>query len=318
MVSVRTEEETRCRLVSRAMGTDPVGTAGSYNAFVLVQRPLPWPADAADDPELTALVDAIARARAGGASCRLQLVLPSSPEAPAVIFYRRPGGLAAAYQRVELAPGGTVNPVEAAAEALPEVISGVAPAADDDLIDLLICTHGRRDMCCGTAGMRLWTAVLERGPADRVRLWRTSHTGGHRFAPTAVVLPYGQMWAWLEPELLWEVLERRLDPRLIAGHYRGSTLMDSPAQQALEREAFAARGWAWLDRPKAGAETRADDGRVRAVVRFDDDSGRSGRYEATVRVGRRLPVPECGRPVAEAVKSQDELVVEDIRLLGAR
>ena len=48
--------------------------------------------------------------------------------------------------------------------------------------DVLVCTHGTRDTCCGSLGTRLWRDLDAGGATVR----RTSHTGGHRFAPTAV------------------------------------------------------------------------------------------------------------------------------------
>ena len=39
-----------------------------------------------------------------------------------------------------------------------------------------------------------------------MRLWRTSHTGGHRFAPTFIVLPFATLWAWADPLLLRRVV----------------------------------------------------------------------------------------------------------------
>ena len=48
---------------------------------------------------------------------------------------------------------------------------------------LLVCTHGGRDRCCGSDGTRLFQALF---PPPGVRVWRTSHTAGHRFAPTAI------------------------------------------------------------------------------------------------------------------------------------
>ncbi|MFO8098293.1 MAG: hypothetical protein R6T83_01585, partial [Salinibacter sp.] len=42
--------------------------------------------------------------------------------------------------------------------------------------------------------------------------WQTSHLGGHRFAPTALVLPHGTHYGWLRPNDL---------PNLVAAHRRG-------------------------------------------------------------------------------------------------
>src|SRR5205823_6194194 len=93
-------------------------------------------------------------------------------------------------------------------------------------VDLFVCTHGRRDVCCGTDGTALWRRLSAPksagGLGDVVRLWRTSHTGGHRFAPTGAVFPSGQYWAWLDPGLVRAVLGREGPVADVVPHYRGS------------------------------------------------------------------------------------------------
>ena len=66
-----------------------------------------------------------------------------------------------------------------------------ADARDDDRRPRLLLMAG--DRCCGSLGTALAQELLA-DPlqlGDDVRVWRTSHTGGHRFAPTALVLPQG-------------------------------------------------------------------------------------------------------------------------------
>jgi len=64
---------------------------------------------------------------------------------------------------------------------------------DDPL--LLVCTHGRRDRCCALDGRALVKALIEAGEPD---VWECSHLGGHRFAPTALVLPTGYLYGRLD------------------------------------------------------------------------------------------------------------------------
>jgi hypothetical protein len=56
--------------------------------------------------------------------------------------------------------------------------TAVGPAPSD----VLLCTHGSRERCCGRFGTQLLTDVAPRW--DGVRVRRTSHTGGHRDAST--------------------------------------------------------------------------------------------------------------------------------------
>ena len=51
-----------------------------------------------------------------------------------------------------------------------------------------------------------------RRPAGgRVTVYRVSHTGGHRFAPTAMTLPDGRMWAGIEAGEVATILDRTAD-----------------------------------------------------------------------------------------------------------
>src|SRR6187455_511419 len=57
---------------------------------------------------------------------------------------------------------------------------------------LLVCTHEQRDPCCGLEGNALVRAVAGR------EVFECSHLGGHRFAPTALVLPTGYLYGRLD------------------------------------------------------------------------------------------------------------------------
>ena len=69
---------------------------------------------------------------------------------------------------------------------------------------LLVCTNGRRDVCCAVRGRPVALEAARRRPGA---VWESSHTGGHRFAPTGVLLPHGVTLARLDAALCAEVLE---------------------------------------------------------------------------------------------------------------
>ncbi len=52
----------------------------------------------------------------------------------------------------------------------------------------LVCTNGKRDVCCALRGRALVRDLAGDLPG---RVWECTHTGGHRFAPTGVLLPLG-------------------------------------------------------------------------------------------------------------------------------
>jgi hypothetical protein len=292
--------DLRCATVARQEGLDPLGTAGHYQGFLLVDWPLPWPSDLGEVEALHPLVQALA-----GTGIRLQGLVPAAGDARRVILYRQPPGAVgfAGYERIER----RVSADDVVAEAI-ELLAAGSDAPTDPALggDVLICTHGRRDACCGRQGTALVMEVATdpdiAGAGYRVA--RTSHTGGHRFAPTAVVLPEGTMWAYLDAELTARVLLRQGPVEGVLAHYRGSTGVGSPALQAVERAAFAEVGWEWLGWRRWGEDLGA--GRVRVVG--ESPEGARWAWEASVE-DRAKPVPVCGEPIAAAVKQQHEPVV---------
>jgi len=291
----------RCAEWAREVAVDPVGTAPSARAFLLVEWPLPWPRDAGDVEPLQPLRDALA-----ASGTRLQLVVPS-PDSPtrSVVLHRPPagddGGWFAGFERVvrRVEPGGVVE--EAA-----HLLAGggdTEPGAD-----VLLCSHGARDRCCGSMGSALTIAALAEGIAVR----RTSHTGGHRFAPTAVLLPEGTAWAFLDGDALRRITTRTGPLDDLLPRYRGCGTLGPPAVQAVERVAFAEIGWSWLDHRRRAVEL--DDGVVR--IEAIAPGGAELAWEAQVEPGRRLPVPDCGHPIEEAAKSEVEVVVRTVARVG--
>jgi len=306
-VSDAVDPSLRCSQVIREAGVDPVGTAGSYHGFLLLEWPLPWPRDLSEVPALEPVHAALA-----GTGLRLQGLVPlfGDGEARRVICYRRPRGTGfAGYERaehlvpeervvdaaIELARGGDGDPAWAR-----------APITDD----VLVCTHGRRDVCCGSQG----TALVLELSADptrfggSIRLWRTSHTGGHRFAPTGIVLPQGTVWAHLDADALRRITRREGPLDDLLPRYRGCPAVGPPAVQALEREAFAEIGWEWLDWHRWGEA--GDDGT--ATVTGESPGGDRRTWTAEVEVARMVPVPECGLPIDAAKKSEPELRVRAV------
>ncbi|MGH9104398.1 MAG: sucrase ferredoxin [Acidimicrobiales bacterium] len=326
-----------CSEWARSQKLDPVGTAGRYRGFLLVEQPLPWPANVSDASELTELVDVAARAE-----LRVQLVRAVGDQKlgdPAdgvtgsrtavgqpddglrrLRFYRQPQaspakgtGWAGTLVLSEVtAPVGVLARVaaEVLAERPADPCAGGRGAGRTDRagpVDVLVCTHGRRDACCGSLGTGLVASLREQPlerPPGQVRLWRTSHTGGHRFAPTAIVLPSATVWARADAALLEKVVNANGPLDDVLPRFRGSACLGWPAQQALERAVLAEVGWALLR-----CRRRALDlGQGRARLETEG----LGSWDAVVSEGRRVPQPECRTDPALARKFSVEWLVEDL------
>ena len=115
--------------------------------------------------------------------------------------------------------------------------------------DILICIHGMRDKCCARFGQPFFREAArsaKQGDLPNTRLWRVSHIGGHRFAPTAIVLPDGRYYGRLTLPALRSVVTREGSIGQLRSVYRGWGLLPAPIQ-VLERHLMLQKGWSWFD-----------------------------------------------------------------------
>jgi len=237
---------------------------------------------------------------------RLQGLVPaSSTRQRHVIAYVWPAIDGARFERIEL----FVDPGEVVDAAL--AILG-EPVRNDEMADVLVCSHGRRDRCCGSLGTSLAQELLSdpRPLGKDVRVWRTSHTGGHRFAPTAIVFPQGTAWAFCDEDLLDRVAQRRGPIKDLLRRYRGCSGLSSPVVQVLERAVLSEIGWPLFDMSRRGKELGED--RVELVV--DHPVGGRAVWEAAVRVSGLVQIPDCGVPIELAKKTEPQFALDDLHL----
>lgn len=304
-MSERTEKAIRCAVWARERGVPPIGTAGSYGGFLLLEWPLPWPSDVATIPELGPIVDALQRT-----GIRLQLLVPRSPDGAEryCALYRKGGPDFSGYSPTRRA----ANASEIVTVAV-DLLEGRTPMLPDTAAatDLLICTHGSRDTCCGTFGTRLALDAARSGAATlaNTTVWRTSHLGGHRFAPTVLVLPHGTVWANVDLEMLIRLAADSPSVDDVADRFRGSSDLESPALQAVERAVLLERGGSLVHHARWG-DVMAD-GAAELSVRSPD--GRLEVWTAHTQPGERFPVPQCGVPLAASPKAESIIEVHDLQ-----
>ena len=299
------EAKLRCSDWSRAASLSPIGTSGSYAGYLLVEIPLPWPRDAGDTAEGAALGPLI-----GPLRYRLQAIVPAEPAADprerrVILHARRPGEAGfSGYRRFSSRVGNSLTDTVAA------LIAAAAADAPSELespaVDVLVCTHGTRDSCCGRRGTNLAVELAASGRLAAENLWRTSHLGGHRFAPTFMVLPQGTVWGFADVDLVTRVVHRAGDFADVAGQYRGCPGLDSPQVQALEAEVLGRVGWSLLDRQRTGSF----DG-MNAQLTWQED-GLAVSWTGEVRRGRTIPAPGCMEPLSASGKSETEWAVSAV------
>ncbi len=303
-MSPQSDAKVPCATWNRAQHADPVGTIGSYRSFLLIEWPLPWPKDLTEvlPPDLTSELRAT--------KCRIQGLVPRDTGSRRTVVFYQGGcdGLFASFLRSEVAVDATD-----VVDAVRQLIAGRGPQPTEATsADVLVCTHGRRDRCCGALGTRLaidlFSDLTVLGTTTRI--WRTSHTGGHRFAPTVLVFPKGTGWAFADTALLRNVVAGNGEISDVLGSYRGCVGLGSSRIQAVERAVLGEMGWGLFDMRRRGWEK--PDGRVRLDVELP--TAQIVTWEAEVRDGRVIDLPECGEPFSDWGRTATELVVESVRL----
>lgn len=299
---------TLCSDLGRELAEPLAGTAPVASWWLVVEQPGPWGAKALTqshlDPELGARLDAAAGAHGG------RVALVRRPR-------RHPDTHYPAAHRVWLAgttPGATFllggwlpDPsvllsldFAALGSGVPSGLDGLQPEAEPLL---LVCTNGRRDLCCAVKGR-----ALVAGLRDDVlgRVWETTHLGGHRFAPTAVLLPHGVTYGRLDDKQALLLVESARDGHFLGDGYRGRSTFSRPGQAA---EAAVRRqlGDTGLDDLLVPAVTPVAEAAWHAVVAHRD--GRS--WTVAVRAEEQQPPrPEsCGKPPGTPVAYRADVPV---------
>lgn len=302
-------------MVSTAAGEDPAGSGGPFGALLALQIAPPWRRDVTESTPLPAQVrDAVAGLREAGRADKVLGLVPdaeySSDDRLRLLLWRRPGDEPfALYEKHEyLVPEAELAALVRALADPRELPRFEEYREETGARDVLVCTHGSRDVCCGRFGYAVYDFLRSghAAPGD-LRVWRTSHLGGHRFAPTLLELPEGRYWGHLQIGAAEDIVTRGRPPSGLAAFYRGWAGFGSHFEQIAEREILAREGWAWSGYRKAGEVLQTGDDGAWAEVRVtykSPDHNTTGAYEALVeRDGSVMTLANSGTgPLEEAVQ----------------
>lgn len=276
--------DARCSVLSAEVDEPLIGSAPRARAWLVLEQPGPYGFSALTESHLPEEV----RAALGG--------LPKT-SGTTVLLARQVGRHADDHTQsrerrfwfAHTSPGGVrmrTGILDDADLLRPDLAELLAGAARGELPPwgarsteplLLVCTNARRDICCATVG-RPVAEALAADPAYAGSVLEVSHLGGHRFSPTALLLPSGHAFGRLDIASAREVLDRARDGRLGApATYRGRTALAQPAQVAELAVRSAESVWG-LD--ELDVLRRVDDKAVPVPLRWGDDVE---RLEAEVR-----------------------------------
>ena len=94
---------------------------------------------------------------------------------------------------------------------------------------VLVCTHAKRDACCAIKGRPLAASLA---CEFEETVWETSHTKGHRFAPSVLLMPWGYSFGRLNVEAGRELVGKALHGEYFYPANRGSGLTTPRGQVA--------------------------------------------------------------------------------------
>ncbi|XVQ08762.1 sucrase ferredoxin [Spirillospora sp. CA-255316] len=196
-------------------------------AWLLIEHPGPWPERVENLPGPSPIADAVRAALAAGV--RPQLIRrPGRRRAtpPVQVYVGYSAGDDAWLEGRELS-----DPAELAGLDLGAVAAGVRPGFGEPVNDplLLVCTHGRRNVCCARTGAPLARYLSARFDAF---VWETTHVGGDRYAANLVCLPHALYYGDLGPQEATAAVEAYLKGQVSLHRLRGRAGSPEPVQAA--------------------------------------------------------------------------------------
>ncbi len=304
--SEATSTKAYCNVLAIEKGLDPAGYAGVFDTAFVLELPLPWPRAILLEPdklppELVQLIGVyLNMPEEERPSIRPLFIAPdvvySKPGYRRYISYTRPVGAFAEFDRHEyLVPEAEVGKLIWAQQQEPDTLAQFDPYRVDngDVRDIMVCTHGSRDVACAKFGYPLYRHLRDEVATDKLRVWRVNHFGGHVFAPTLMDMPRGDYWAFVDPDDGCRIVERDGDFTPLGKKYRGSAALPYGFAQAMERDILLRESWVWTTYQRQGIELAKDEGDspgwadVRITYQSGDGSVR-GAYEGRVTIADHI------------------------------
>lgn len=284
-----------CTSASLDLAEPVTATAATARTWLLIEQPGPWGAKALTASHLDHALGRELERRAEGTGVRVALIRRPGPHADrhepqrrhVYIAHTVPG---ASWTRTAFA--GRLE--ELLGLDLPALGAGDhggfgSPHGGDPLA--FVCTNGKRDRCCAVYGRPLAAELATTGGAE---VWEVTHLGGHRFAPTMLVLPHGYAYGRVDAHGAKDVLEAARHGRVVLDGCRGRSAWERPAQAAdLAVRAHTGEeraGALSIAGTEAGTEGAAPDWTV--TVRHDD--GRAWKVDVTQEAARPPRPESCG------------------------
>jgi hypothetical protein len=289
----------RCSVLARRAAEPALGTAPPAAVWVGVEQPGPWgprPLQHGGDSHLPEPLRQVLAEVDGRAGVKVLLLRrpgrhadtpPEPHDRQVLLSCVRPG-------RRFLVSTTARSVADLLALDLPACAdsarSGIPPAWGRSVTDpvTLVCTNGRRDRCCAIAGRAVADELSRLRPGA---VWECTHLGGHRFAPTALVLPAGAAYAGLGASQLHRSVAGLGAGRLALDGLRGLTAL-SPEQQVADATVRSVLGVDDLE----ATRPRDPDAAVEAGTRVVVSTPQGDWVTVVSRVLQPERAESCGKP----------------------
>jgi hypothetical protein len=281
-------EKFFCSDASRQADEDIIGSGTNYETYILVECPPPWSHTALESKTIPdSLRELAAEIKQRQLPARILLIANNKTRkkkrTKVLIYDQKKERLSKGYAKTEF----VVSNLDDVAKRVRDYFAGNVPPHPPQFSkerDIIICTHGSHDACCARYGnpfyMKALANIAHLG-LPKIRLWKASHFGGHRFAPTAIDFPEGRYYGKLDQDSFKSILTRTGDIQCLRKVYRGWGILPTEIQ-VLERELILKHGWDWFNYKVAGTilERHADDSLIKAEITFAKTHERLYSYRA--------------------------------------
>ncbi|ARV57374.1 sucrase ferredoxin [Nostocales cyanobacterium HT-58-2] len=276
-----------CSDYSRQAEEDLIGSATNQQTYILVECPPPWASEAFHSrwvPEnLQILIKEVKRNKLPIKFLLIANNFSHKTESTTLLIYQRKEGLSNGYRQQEF----QLANIEQVAAVVKKWLRGDLPDYDVEtsaIRDILVCTHGSHDRCCARYGNPFYfhaTSIVSNLELGNIRIWKSSHFGGHRFAPTAIDFPDGRYYGALDQESFQSILTRTGDITFLKKVYRGWGILPNSIQ-VLERELILRYGWDWFNYKVAGEiiKQNLDENMVLVELNVEKPDGSLECYQA--------------------------------------
>ena len=212
-----------------------IGTAPYKRVWFIIEQPGAWGADALLESDLPPGFGAELKALLG--ETEVGLAVARRPDVASVerrttrrrrlwLAHTSPGG-------VRMRAGSLDDIRDVLKWDWQAILRGELPPIGRRSADpvLFVCTNGKKDLCCALKAREIVDS-LRPDPELTGQVYEISHLTGHRFAPTALLLPWGHMYGRLTLEDTKELLSNAWSNSVLPAHLRGRTSLPGWAQAA--------------------------------------------------------------------------------------